>query len=144
MKYVDEKEELQKKLDVLKKNRESIPKADLETKYAKAYKKLLSEINDLMNEIMCGELFFFLYTADFLERGRDLVIKKITEKNKNRRLSRALYTDYSAQEYIDLLREIHHEILSEYLAEEHDFNSRIRCRINPFIEKGKCLVTFAA
>ncbi len=142
MNDIDEKEELQKKLDVLKKNRESISKEDLETKYAKAYHKLLSEINALMNEIMFRELFFFLYTVDFLETGRDLVAEEMKQKRK--RLSKALYTDYSAQEYIDLLREIHREIFSQYLAEEHDFTTQSRCRINPFIDKGKCLVSLAA
>ena len=140
--YVDEKEELQKKLDVLKKNRESISKEDLETKYAKAYQKLLSEINALMNEIMFTELFFFLYTVDFLEKGRDLVAEEM--KKKSKMLSKALYTDYSAQEFVNLLREIHHEIISQYMTEEHDFSTQSRCRINPFIDKGKCLVSLAA
>lgn len=142
MVYIDEKEELQKKLDVLKKNRESIPKTELETKYAKAYQKLLSEINMLMNEILYHELFFFLYTVDFLEKGRDLVTVEM--KKRSRMLSKALYADYSAQEYIDLLREIHHLIFSQYISEEHDYKAKTRCRINPFIEKGKCMVTLAA
>lgn len=47
---------LQKKLDVLRKNREVLTEEELETRYATAYRRLKTEISDLLREMQTTEL----------------------------------------------------------------------------------------
>lgn len=51
-------ERLKEKLDVLKKNLDAVGRDTLRTKYAKAYIKLLAEINELSNQIIHKSILY--------------------------------------------------------------------------------------
>lgn len=62
----------QKKLDTLKKNDENLSQELIQTKYAKAYKKLQDEIKSLMKEAVFAA---FVMTWDFLKKDEQEAIE---------------------------------------------------------------------
>lgn len=122
---------IREKLDILKKNEESVGKEALRTKYKKPYETLLADINRLANIIMKQELFYILYPEDFLERGRQLVLKLFEENKKA--LATALFKNYSFDEYVGILRKMNSVILGEFFLTKHILNGETGQSINPWI-----------
>ena len=111
---LEDEELLQQKLDKLQKNRENVPLEDLRTKYAKPYRALLADIKVLSQKIMEQEMFYVLFPKDFGETGAKK-LSELYEENK-KALSASLFIQYSANEFIDILRKMHHSLMEEYVS----------------------------
>ena len=77
---IDTKDLLQMKLDILKKNRENIPDADLHTRYKKSYDALLGSIDELATQLMDEIMFRFLIEKYFVQEGHEMM-KNLINKN---------------------------------------------------------------
>lgn len=109
---IEDDELLQQKLDKLRKNREKVSLEELRTKYAKPYRALLADIKFLSQKILEQEMFYVLFPKEFGEIGAKK-LSEIYEENKNA-LSDSLYKQYSANEFIAILRKMHCSLMEEY------------------------------
>lgn len=130
---IDTKDLLQMKLDILKKNRENIPDADLHTRYKKSYDALLGSIDELATQLMDEIMFRFLIEKYFVQEGHEMM-KNLINKNMDN-FKKVLYKDYSAQQYADICQEIYSEVIGKYFTVYHGVEGEEKCTLNPYRPK---------
>lgn len=129
-KEVDVYMELCKEVDKLLKNVDGLGKKELpngseeeirdaglnvlKTNYAAAYKKLIAKIGELANnyiKMYCFNLLFYKDAADsMLVDPLETVKEYITEKRFD--VNKAIFTDYSVDEFIKIVNEIREKVTS--------------------------------
>lgn len=119
------KDLLQKKLDVLKKNLDNIPKSE-RSRYKKAFAALVNEIQMLVYQMM-KEIVFYYFVRPENRDLRKMFMILFKESEVNRYLA-AFEADGVEEE----LNMIHDKIWDE-LHKRNDFTySEERCSIDPF------------
>lgn len=105
-------EELCRKLDVLRKNRESVPLEQLKTKYSVPYRKLQEDIQSLAHQILESVLKsgMVMLKEDFEVESEKLTerLQVIIDSRKDifEKISKALYVNYDAMKAADHMVEL--------------------------------------
>lgn len=110
----EEYAELQKKLNILKRNRENLSYDELRGKYGKAYKRLLSEITDLLNDMQQKELAKIRVPknvfVDKMQEINDLYVPFAT------RIKNTANSQYSVDEIMKIWGEFQAQMIEKYNA----------------------------
>ncbi len=118
------KDILQQKLDILKKNREQIPVRQLiKGKYAKAYSRLLQEIGQLAKKSL-SETCRFAVPEDGLKIALEALCTGLSDQRLP--IQKALYKNYSADEFISICEQIHRQTVSTVFDSDLDWNGEKR------------------
>lgn len=116
-------DELQEKLDALKKNRELIPESDLLGKYRKAYDKLIAEIWNIALKVFDDKVRF-LIPKDIVEPIKKKYCE-LMEKNMSA-MTTALYNDYDTDKFCDICHYIYSDLVTTIFALEPDWTLKER------------------
>lgn len=130
---IDTKDLLQMKLDILKKNRENIPDADLHTRYKKSYDALLGSIDELATQLMDEIMFRFLVEKYFVQEGHEMM-RRLINKEKNC-MKDCLYKEYSAEAYADICQSIYSAVITRYFEVFNGWEGEEKYTLNPFKPK---------
>lgn len=123
---------LQDRLNVLKKNKEGISLEDRKGRYKKAYQKLLDSIYKSLDVVIESQLNFWV-PVDFKDKGREVVQSMFIAKNAE--IKKALYQNYSSDEFIEILSQIRKTVIDMYFEENITSTSQKRYNLNPFNPK---------
>lgn len=108
-------EEFEHKLSVFRQSRENIPHSDRTGmgRYAKAYRKLVTEIREQLSLYCCAQIFCGLYIPDS-EEGILFLHQAASEVNSNRREITAFVLRGDADGLRDFLDRIRKEIFDRF------------------------------
>ena len=118
---------LQDKLDARKKNRETIPLADLMGKYKNSYDKLNNTIIQLVYQLMDEYLFNFYVSADKKALAREMMKTLLVERLEE--CKKAMYQENSVDKFLVILAEIRTKVLNECFG---SIDSNVYYSVNPF------------
>ena len=118
---MDEIEELRKRVERLRKNREKVPIEVLKTKYKKGYEELLEEIRYLAQKILKQETLKGIQ----IKRGDEDIIQKIQEAIDSgkfmRQTKQALFQDFSVDEFVKIVENSHAAVMSVWIPYWQEF-----------------------
>lgn len=101
-------QDLQYKLNNLKKNREAISEEELKTKYARAYNTLLCSIGKLKNQMITDAL-----SGIRIPRNKAEAVKNHWEKTQ-KNINHALYEEYDVRKAQEILESFVTDIFIEF------------------------------
>lgn len=107
----------------LQKNRENVPVELLKTKYANAYKKLLSDITASVKELLYQFFFSNLLLQkasteelhDFLSKSQEIIDE---EKGQLKQMSKVVLSEYDLTKAICIVEPVRNRIFQEAYAEK--------------------------
>lgn len=106
--------ELEKSLLTLKRNREKVPLELLKTKYAAGYTTLCNSIKQTASSYLKAvALCDIRIHADYVTDGVALIQKSIDESGFLKQLSKAAYQHQNLSEFDSLAMQLHEKILSD-------------------------------
>lgn len=114
--------DLEQKIKVLKKNRDSVPLDVLKSKYAKAYCQLVDDIKELATEVITHYSYgFILIKAADKERVAAKINKAAAQAGIAKKCSRLIFKDYdlgaAIREAENFREQIVEPILEQYWKE---------------------------
>ena len=134
------------KLRIYRKNKENVPLEELRTKYAKGYKKLISDLHEMSAEIL-GEFVIGgmkILPEDQPKVGGEIIkaVSAIVEERKQAgvmdRIEKAIFQNYDAEEMLNIAaREIWnpawYQVYDPYWISKckRDADGRIQCELLP-------------
>lgn len=127
--YVDKTELLQRKLEILRKNREMVSETMLRTKYKKSYQSLLKEISSLTSEVFEQEAMYLAVPEAFLADGKRIIQEFFTE-DVTSKIKEYLLEQYSVEKFIGLCQEIKNRLCEKLFSGSYDFSSQERYTIS--------------
>lgn len=130
----DIEETLREKVEALRKNEAQIPKEELETKYANAYRKQITQIEDLSLQVFTRRVAYVLVPKEYGEELTDLIRRRYSECSVA--LMEAIRKDYSVDNFIKIADQIAAEVLKKIFAIPNEaWGGKELYDINPWCSK---------